>query len=584
MSFTSIPFLWFLAAFLTLYGLCPAAYRRYLLLLGSLVFIALGSVRVFVYLAVFLTVFALCPAHWRRYLLLLGSAVFLAVASGLFHIAADSERPAFFALGFTLANLLLGDCIAQGTNRKLMLSIAVAIDAMFLATFKLANAGLSGSSFYLFSFMAYLVEVYRGTVQAATDLIRFANYSLFFPKFTQGPITRYSEMAEQLDKPHITGAAIQKGLEDFALGFVLKLLVSDRLSVLFSETEYAALARNPGFDYISTDLAWFGALVTSLHIYIEWIAYMYMALGIACMLGYKLPQNFNYPYAARTVGEYYRRWHMTLTRWFKDFIYIPLGGSRKGLGKTIVNVLFVWLLTSLWHGNGLAPKYLLWGIVSGAVMLFDPICCDWFAKRSLREKPELGTRIMGHLPLLLLLLVSILVLREPASGYNFILWGMSIGVLIVLERLWKTFVVERFQLGKRFDPDSMLGKAWKLIVSALAHLWVIVTMVLSWVAFTIKDYDQLKLYFTRLFPAAGASAGFAENDIQLYWWGERTHLAYCVIVGVIFCFPLTDRVIRMIKRTRWGTWIVSAILAGLFWYAVYILSVKGSNPMGYSNF
>lgn len=537
MSFTSIPFLWFLAAFLTLYGLCPAAYRRYLLLLGSVVFMFM-----------------------------------------------DSTWAAIWAGGFTLFNFFLGISVQRTSERNKVFAMAIAINAMALATAKLANVGVMGLSFYLFSFMAYQAEVYRGTVEAELDPIRFANYSFFFPKFTQGPITRYSEMAEQLDRPRITAAGIQKGLEDFALGFVLKLLVSDRLSVLFSETEYAALARNPGFDYISTDLAWFGALVTSLHIYIEWIAYMYMALGIACMLGYKLPQNFNYPYAARTVGEYYRRWHMTLTRWFKDFVYIPLGGSRKGLGKTIVNVLFVWLLTSLWHGNGLAPKYLLWGIAAGTVMLLDPICCDWFAKRSLREKPELGTRIMGHLPLLLLLLVSILVLREPASGYNFILWGMSIGVLIVLERLWKTFVVERFQLGKRFDPDSMLGKAWKLIVSALAHLWVIVTMVLSWVAFTIKDYDQLKLYFTRLFPAAGASAGFVENDIQLYWWGERTHLAYCVIVGVIFCFPLADRVIRMIKRTRWGTWIVSAILAGLFWYAVYILSVKGSNPMGYSNF
>ena len=546
MSFTSISFLWFLAAFLTVYGLCPARWRRYLLPLGSLVFIALGSVRVYFYLAVFLTVYALCPAHWRRYLLLLGSAVFLAVASGLFHIAADSERPAFFALGFTLTNLLLGDCIAQGTNRKLMLSIAVAIDAMFLVTFKLANAGLSGSSFYLFSFMAYLVEVYRGTVQAETDLIRFANYSLFFPKFTQGPITRYSEMVEQLDKPQITAAGIQRGLEEFTLGFVLKMLVVDKLGVLFGGAYYDL--RTIGYQYVSTDLAWLAAVVTSLHIYLEWIAYMYMALGLAGILGFKLPQNFNYPFTARTVGDYYRRWHMTLTRWFKDFIYIPLGGSRKGLGKTVVNVLFVWLLTSLWHGNGLAPKYLLWGLAAGAAVILDPLCYDRLTKQS--RNPGYGLRLLGHLPLWLLLFVTVLVLRQAANGFNFILWGMGIGLLIVLERLWKTFVTERLQIRKRFGEDTLLGKIWKGFTSVMAHLWVVVTMVLSWVVFTIRDYDQLKLFFSRLFPAAGESGGIANGNFSDRW----PSLCPWIIIGVLFCFPVMDRLFCLVRRSRMGSW------------------------------
>ena len=542
MSFTSIPFLWFLAAFLTLYGLCPATYRRYLLLLGSFVFIAMES---------------------------------LAAAA--------------IALLFAGLNYGLGICIQRTERRTLVLGMAISIDVLFMATFKLANIVTSGFSFYLFAFIAYLVEIYRSTIQAETDPIRFASYSFFFPKFTMGPITRYSEMADQLDKPRINAASFQKGLEDFTLGFVLKILVCDRLGILFSSQYDSTLCKyvkipyddllQTGYEYISTDLAWFGALVASLHIYLEWISYMYMAIGLAYLLGFKLPQNFNYPYTARTVGDYYRRWHMTLTRWFKDFIYIPLGGSRRGLSKTIVNVLFVWLLTSLWHGNGLAGKYVLWGIAAGAAMLLDPICYNKITNRSDRE-PDLSLRILGHLPLLLLVLVSILVLRKPASGYNFILWGMSIGVLIVLERLWKTFVVERFHFGARFGKTDLLGKTWKLLVSLLAHIWVVVTMVLSWVVFSIKDYDKLKLYFSRLFPAAGASAGVIENDLSLRW----DKLGIYVLIAVLFCFPVVDRGIRLLKRTKYGTWIVSAILAGLFWYAIYILNTTGSNPMGYAQF
>ena len=531
MSFTSIPFLWFLAAFLTLYGLCPALYRRYLLLLGSIVFIAMGS---------------------------LGSAL--------------------WALLFIAVNFILGICVQRTENRKLCLGMAVAINVIVLSTFKLANAGAIGLSYYLFAFMAYLAEIYRGAVHAETDPIRFASYSFFFPKLTMGPITRYSEMADQLDKPRISSASIQKGLEEFTLGFILKILVCDRLGILFGGGYDDLLTT--GYELISTDLAWLGAVVASMHIYLEWIAYMYMALGLACLLGYKLPQNFNYPFTARTVGDYYRRWHMSLTRWFKDFVYIPLGGSRQGLGKTIINVLFVWLLTSLWHGNGLAPKYLLWGVAAGAVMILDPICYDWFTKRSIQRKPDIGTRILGHLPLLLLMLISALVLRKPAAGFNFIIWGMSIGVLIVLERLWKSFVVERFQFGRQFGTDTLLGRVWKYVVSALAHLWVVITMVLSWVVFTIKDYSKLKLYFSRLFPAAGASAGIIENDFSLRW----DKLGVYVFLAVLFCFPVVDRGIRMLKRTRYGTWIVSAVLAGLFWYSIYILSSVGSNPMGYAQF
>lgn len=530
MFFNTVPFLLFLAAFLVLYGLCPARFKRWLLLLGSAFFIAYGS---------------------------------------------------FAALGwvllFTAVNYLLGICVQRTGRPKLVLGMAVAVNILAMVTFKLSNVGVLGVSYYLFSFMAYLAEVYRGTTEAELNPLRFAEFGLFFPKFLQGPITRPSELVGQLDKPRITAANIQKGLEDFTLGFILNILVVGKLSIFFKEGEYWSLARI-GYESISTELAWLGAVVTSLHIYLDWISYMYMALGIARMLGFTLPENFNFPYIARTVGDYYRRWHMTLTRWFKDFVYIPLGGSRNGLPRTIVNVLFVWLLTSLWHGNGLAPKYMIWGVLSGAVVALTPF---WqrVILRGHGRHPGLAALTLSWLPILLLLPISWFFLREPDSGFNFILWGMGIGLMIVLERLWRTFVIERFRVGERLGR-SPVGKLWKGLVSVLAHIWVVIPMVLSWVVFTIRDPEQLGLYFSRLFPAAGASAGADPTDFATFWkliWPFA-------LIGVILCFPVVDRLIRLLKRSRIGAWIVSAILAGLFWYAVYVLTQTGSDPMGYAAF
>ena len=530
MFFNTVPFLWFLAAFLVLYGLCPARFKCWLLLLGSAFFIAYGSI---------------AALGW--------------------------------VLLFTAVNYLLGICVQRTERPKLVLGMAVAINALAMVTFKLSNVGVLGVSFYLFSFMAYLAEVYRGTVEAELNPVRFATFGLFFPKFLQGPITRPSELSGQLDKPRITAANIQKGLEDFTLGFILNILVVGKLGIFFKEGEYWSLARI-GYESISTELAWLGAVVTSLHIYLDWVSYMYMALGIARMLGFTLPENFNFPYIARTVGDYYRRWHMTLTRWFKDFIYIPLGGSRNGLARTVVNVLFVWLLTSLWHGNGLAPKYMIWGVLSGAVVALTPLW-QQVIRRGRGRHPGLGVLTLSWLPILLLLPISWFFLREPGSGFNFIIWCMSIGLMIVLERLWRTFVAERFQVGERLG-SSPVGKLWKALVSILAHIWVVIPMVLSWVVFTIKDLEQLGLYFSRLFPAAGASAGADPTDFATY----LKLIWPFALIGVIFCFPLVDRLIRLLKRSRIGAWIVSAILAALFWYAVYLLTQNGSDPMGYAAF
>ena len=185
MSFSSIPFLWFLAAFLTLYGFCPGPYRRYLLLLGSVVFVALGSF----------------------------SAMLIAlVAAGV--------------------NFGLGICVQRSTHRKLTLAAAVAINVLFLVTFKLSGAVPLGFSYYTFAMIAYLVDVSREQHEAEYDPFYFSTYAFFFPKFVMGPITRYGEMASELEKPKLSLNGLQTGLENFVTGFAMKIFIADRLASL----------------------------------------------------------------------------------------------------------------------------------------------------------------------------------------------------------------------------------------------------------------------------------------------------------------------------------------------------------------
>ena len=444
MNFSSIPFLWFLAAFLTLFGLCPARYRRYLLLAGSVVFMALGSV-----------------------------------------------TAALWALLFALVNYLLGYFVENSSHRKLTMALAVAINVMALVTFKLVKLLPDGLSFYTFAFITYLVDIGRGQLQAEYDPVRFANYSFFYPKFLMGPITRYGELGPELDKPRLNLAGLQTGLENLVTGFAMKVLIADKLAILWNELVKI------GFESLPSPLAWLGAFSFSIQLYIEWQSYTLMAHGIANILGYKLPQNFNYPYLARSIGDYYRRWHMTLMRWFKDYVYIPLGGSRAGTGRTVVNILIVWLLTSLWHG----------------------------------------------------------------LGWNFLLWGMSLGLFIVIEKLWLGPVLEKNKV--------------------LSHLWVLFLIPLTWVCFKINDTAELGAYFSRLFPFFG-SEGVVQIDVvpmDVFWMYLKQFALY-LILGVVFCFPLPEKLIHRFGKT----WIGAVLLAALFWYAVYELNRNGNNPFMYLNF
>lgn len=243
-------------------------------------------------------------------------------------------------------------------RRKALLMTAISCNIGLLAVFKYGWGGKHlplGISFYTFQILAYLIDVYKGRYKREMSFMNFAVYITMFPKLLSGPIVEYEEVREELTERKFTAGGIQDGLKVFTVGLASKVLLADRIGLLWQEVQVT------GFESISTPLAWLAAIAYSMKIYFDFYGYSLMAVGLGRMLGFSLPENFTNPYMATSVREFYHRWHMTLGRWFKEYVYIPLGGSRRGEFRTVLNLLAVWFLTSLWHGS--TANFLIWGML-----------------------------------------------------------------------------------------------------------------------------------------------------------------------------------------------------------------------------
>lgn len=303
------------------------------LLSGSLIFYALGEM---------------------RYLPLLMLSVLVNYFFGL-HIGRRAARPeeAERQTGRNQQNRL-----KWNRRRKALFLTAITCNIGLLAVFKYGWGGKHlplGISFYTFQILAYLMDVYKGRNKREMSFMNFAVYITMFPKLLSGPIVEYEEVREQLAVREFKAEGIQDGLKVFTLGLAAKVLLADRIGLLWQEVQVT------GFESISTPLAWLAAIAYSLKIYFDFYGYSLMAMGLGRMLGFTLPENFSNPYMATSVREFYHRWHMTLGRWFKEHVYIPLGGSRRGEFRTVLNLLAVWFLTSIWHGS--TANFLIWGML-----------------------------------------------------------------------------------------------------------------------------------------------------------------------------------------------------------------------------
>lgn len=258
-----------------------------------------------------------------------------------------------------------------------------------------------GISFYTFQNVAYLVDVYRGTVKAERNFVDMATYIMMFPKLTSGPIANFSEVQLQLKERSVTLDSFFDGVEYFVLGIGLKVLLANQIGGLWSDITMI------GVECISAPLAWMGIFAYSLQLYFDFYGYSLMAVGLGRMIGLELPHNFNTPYISVTMTEFWRRWHITLGRWFREYLYIPLGGNRKGKVRTYINLLVVWLFTGLWHGA--AWNFVIWGL-----FLFVLIALEKAFYGKFMEKH----RIIGHIYMLFMIPISWLMFAS--TDLNFI--------------------------------------------------------------------------------------------------------------------------------------------------------------------
>ena len=237
-----------------------------------------------------------------------------------------------------------------------------------------------GISFYTFQTMSYTIDVFLGKVKAEKNIINFGAFVCLFPQLIAGPIVKYIDISKELKNRYINLDEIQEVIRLFILGLGSKVLIANNIGSLWNEVE------TMGFNNISTILAWMGIIAFSLQIYFDFNGYSLMAIGLGKILGFNFPNNFNYPYESRSITEFWRRWHITLGQWFKQYVYIPLGGNRLGRARTYFNLFIVWFLTGFWHGA--SYNFILWGLY-----FFILICIEKNGLLNLLNKHKLISHI-----------------------------------------------------------------------------------------------------------------------------------------------------------------------------------------------
>lgn len=480
MVFSSVEFiLFFLPIFLIVYYITPVSYRDVVLLFGSLIFYAYGEPKYIVLLLV-----SMVLNYW--------------LARGM-----ASEKSGIFL-------------------RKGCFYIGILTNLSLLLVFKIAPHELGlplGISFYTFQSISYLIDVYRKDIPVETSLLKLSTYICMFPQLVAGPIVTYQEVKKQLDHPVTTWEGFDAGLKDFSAGLIMKVLLADRLSLLFKEIA--------GMGYISapTSVLWLGSVGYSLQIYFDFFGYSMMAIGLGRMLGFNLPVNFNLPYMSTSVREFYRRWHITLGRWFAKYVYIPLGGSRNGMKKTLRNLFIVWILTSLWHGVSI--NFILWGMILCLVIMIEKVVSYYWNQKKDGAKSETVD------------------LKNNTTENT-----------------------ETEQKTKKLNLNLIIKKT-------LQHIYVLFIIVLTWTCFAVTDFQDLSTYLGRMF---GILSGVRVNEtIFMTLLGKY---GFTILIGILLC---TNKAHQCYKEWKDG-YLGMITLAILFWVSVWYIHMMGDNPFLYFRF
>ena len=336
MVFNSVVFLFcFLPLALLLYYIAPGRAKNAVLLLESLVFYCWTGI---------------------EFLPLIACLVVFNYLWGLLTSAARAKLRAVLPLAAVLVNL---GVLVYFKYANFLIETLNQLASLQLAELEIGYVLPLGISYYIFKIISYEVDVYTGKAEAERDPLTFAAYVLFFPQLIVGPIVKYRDMAPQLHKTsgRCTLPQIEHGVELFVFGLAKKVILADSIGALWTDIIGSG---GVGLAAVSTPLAWLGILAYSLQLYFDFAGYSEMSNGLAAMLGFDCAANFDLPYVSGSITEFWRRWHISLSSWFRDYIYIPLGGNRKGQGRQLFNMLLVWAATGIWHGA--SWNFICWGL------------------------------------------------------------------------------------------------------------------------------------------------------------------------------------------------------------------------------
>lgn len=356
-------------------------------------------------------------------------------------------------------------------RRTICLLVSVIMNLSLLGVFKYSSfiitninglTGLSipdpklalpiGISFYTFQSMSYTIDLYMRNIKVQKNMLNFLSYVTLFPQIVAGPIVRYEDVAGEIDTRTITVSKVSEGIGTFIKGLAKKVLIANNIGAVWT------MVKAMDYSGISTTTAWIGILAFTFQIYFDFSGYSDMACGLGKVLGFNFPQNFNYPYISKSISEFWRRWHITLGSWFRSYVYIPMGGNRKGLGRTIINLLVVWMLTGIWHG----------------------------------------------------------------ASWNFIVWGLYFGVLIIIERLF-------------------MGKVLEKLPAVISWAYTFILVVIGWVFFDIDGLGSAWNYLRAMF---GANKVFLDNTSKYLFMSNILIFIICIITSTEIIKKLYEKVMK----------------------------------------
>ena len=425
MLFTSISFLYyFLPTIIVLYFITPKKYRNYILLIFSIIFYMYGE---------------------PKYVILMLVEILVAYFGALLIDKYKSKE--IFLITIIIHIGLL--CVFKYTD----LFIGT-INSIFKTNISFLNIALPiGISFYTFQILSYVIDVYRGKVKVQKNILKLATYVSLFPQLIAGPIVRYETICDELDNRDETIEKFSLGIRRFIIGLAKKVLIANMLGELC--TKFSLV------DERSVLFYWIFAISYMLQVYFDFSAYSDMAIGLGKMFGFTFLENFNYPFISKSITEFWRRWHISLSSWFKDYVYIPLGGSRKGTLKLVRNILIVWFLTGIWHG----------------------------------------------------------------AAYNFILWGLFIGVFLVIEKLW-------------------LSKYISKLPKFLRNIYVLFIIMISFIMFNAGSINEAFFNIKGLF---GLNKEVFINNYTIYYL--KSYLIV-LIIAIFGATPLFKNIIEKLKKSK----------------------------------